>query len=66
MVQPSIVALGAALFGIVLQTYGTEYRFIYIIGTACIMGAFVIAVTAFLLVVKDWIFPQGQPVARKN
>ncbi|HOX34739.1 MAG TPA: hypothetical protein P5217_03390 [Methanoregulaceae archaeon] len=62
MVQPSIVALGAALFGIVLQTYGAEYRFVYIIGTACIMGAFVIAVTAFLLVIKDWIFPSGQPV----
>lgn len=64
--QPSIVALGAALLGIVLQTYGAEYRFIYIIGTACVMGAFIIAITAFLLVIKDWIFPQGQPAIQKK
>ncbi len=66
MIQPSIIALGAALFGIVLQTYGTEYRFIYIIGTACIMGAFVIAITSFLLVVKDWILPPDYATAAKK
>jgi len=61
MVQPSIIALGAALFGIVLQTYGEGFRFLYIIGTACIMGAFIIALTAFLLFVKDWILSSGHP-----
>ncbi len=55
MVQPSIIALGASLLGIMLQTYGAEYRAIYIIGTACIMGAFVIAFTEFVLFVKDTI-----------
>ena len=53
MVQPSIIALGASLLGIVLQNYAAEYRFIYIIGTACIMGAFVIAFTEFVLFLKD-------------
>ena len=66
MVQPSIIALVAALLGIVLQNFGGAYRFLTILGTACIMGAFIIAVTSFLLVIKDWIFPQGQPVAQKK
>jgi hypothetical protein len=49
----SLVALAASLVGIVLERTGTPpYT---IIGTALIMGAFIIAITSFLLFLKDWI-----------
>ena len=49
----SLVALAASLVGIVLERTGTPpYT---IIGTALIMGAFIIAITSFLLFVREWI-----------
>ncbi len=51
--QASLVALAAALIGIVLERAGTGIPYLAIIGTALIMGAFIIAFTAFLLFLKD-------------
>lgn len=56
MVQASVVALAAALLGIALQYTGINTPAVSIIGTACIMGAFIIAVTAFLLFCRDRFF----------
>lgn len=53
--QASLVALVAALAGIVLERMGSG-SYLQIIGDALIMGAFVIAVTAFLLFLKDRFF----------
>ena len=49
--QASIVALVAALAGIIIQKMGNS-NFFSIIGDAFIMGAFIIAITAFLLFLK--------------
>lgn len=51
--QASLVALAAALVGIVLERTGTPP--FSIIGTALIMGAFIIAITSFLLFLREWI-----------
>jgi hypothetical protein len=51
--QASLVALAAALIGIVLERTGTPP--LSIIGTALIMGAFIIAITSFLLFLREWI-----------
>lgn len=60
MVQASVIALAAALLGIVFQYAGKETPYIHIIGTACIMGAFIIAVTAFLLFLKERFLSTGR------
>ena len=49
--QASIVALIAALAGIIIQKMGNS-NFFTIIGDAFIMGAFIIAIVAFLLFLK--------------
>jgi hypothetical protein len=51
--QASLVALVAALGGIVLERAGATTPYLSIIGNALIMGAFIIAITAFLLFVRD-------------
>ncbi len=53
--QASLVALIAALGGIVLGRIGNG-TFLMIIGDALVMGSFIIAVTAFLLYMKDQLF----------
>jgi hypothetical protein len=53
--QASLVALVAALAGIILGRVGSG-TFLMIIGDALIFGAFIIAVTAFLLFLKDRFF----------
>jgi hypothetical protein len=50
-VQASIVALIAALAGIIIQKMGNSNFFTFI-GDTFIMGAFVIAIVAFLLFLK--------------
>jgi hypothetical protein len=57
--QASLVALVAALVGILLERMGGEAPYISIIGTALIMGAFIIAITAFLLFLKDRLLYGG-------
>jgi F0F1-type ATP synthase assembly protein I len=58
--QASLVALVAALAGIVLERFSGTLPFMRIIGDALIMGAFIIAITAFLLFVKNRFFGTGQ------
>ncbi|NMB78922.1 MAG: hypothetical protein GYA23_07475 [Methanomicrobiales archaeon] len=58
--QASLVALVAALAGILLEKFGQSVPFISILGTALIMGAFVVAITAFLLFVKKQVFGPSQ------
>ena len=53
--QASLVALIAALTGIVLGRVGSG-TFLMIIGDVLIMGAFVISITAFLLFLRDRFF----------
>lgn len=55
--QASLVALVAALVGILLERTGTPP--FSIIGDALIMGAFIIAITALLLFLKDYFFGSG-------
>lgn len=57
--QASLVALIAALAGIVLERFSGDLPFLRIIGDALIMGAFIIAITAFLLFVKNRFFGGG-------
>jgi hypothetical protein len=59
-VQASLVALVAALAGIVIAKFGDVSPGIRIIGDAFIMGAFIIAITAFLLFLKGRFFGSGQ------
>lgn len=56
MVSASVVALAAALLGIALQYTGITAPVVSILGTACIMGAFIIAITAFLVFCKERFF----------
>jgi len=51
--QASIVALVAALAGILLERMGTGTPYLMLIGDAFVMGAFIIAITSFLLFLKD-------------
>ena len=50
--QASLVALVAALAGIILERAGGGTPYLSIIGNALIMGAFIIAITAFLLFMR--------------
>jgi hypothetical protein len=61
--QASLVALVAALLGILLERYGQGTPFITLIGTALIMGAFIIAITAFLLFLKEQFFGRSDEIA---
>jgi Mn2+/Fe2+ NRAMP family transporter len=61
--QASLVALVAALAGIILERVGSGTAYLMIIGDALIMGAFIIAITAFLLFLKDQVFGGGDQIA---
>jgi hypothetical protein len=52
-VQVSIIALVVALVGIIMLKFGGGTPFVTILGDACIMGAFAIALIALLFFVKD-------------
>lgn len=58
--QASLVALVAALAGILIGRLGEIVPGLRIIGDALIMGAFVIAITAFLLFMKAQLFGTRQ------
>jgi hypothetical protein len=59
-VQASLVALAAALAGIILERSGLAFPFVRIIGDALIMGAFIIAITAFIIYAKNRFFGTPQ------
>ena len=58
--QASLVALIAALAGIIIERLFPTPPFMHIIGDALIMGAFIIAITAFLLFLKAQVFGPGE------
>jgi hypothetical protein len=58
--QASLIALAAALLGIVLERTGEGTPYLSIIGTALIMGAFIIAITSFLLYLKERFLSSGR------
>jgi hypothetical protein len=57
--QASLVALVAALAGIILERMGSGTPYLVILGDALIMGAFIIAITSFLLFLKDRFLSTG-------
>jgi hypothetical protein len=59
-VQAMIVALGAVIIGVVFGMLGSDSIFIGIVGKMFIMGAFVIACTAFILFLREWALPQRE------
>ncbi len=54
--QASLVALVAALAGIILERLGSGTPYLMILGDALIMGAFIIAITSFLLFLRGRFF----------
>lgn len=61
--QASIVALVAALAGILLEKGGTGTPYLMLIGDALVMGAFIIAITSFLLFLKEQFFGRADAIA---
>lgn len=54
-----LIAVIAVCIGIVFTQMGTLSVFINTVGIMFIMGAFIIAITAFLLFLREWIFTNG-------
>lgn len=52
------VALVAVIIGVLFSTEGGDSIFISIAGKIFIMGAFIIAATAFLIFLKEWFLGQ--------
>jgi hypothetical protein len=61
--QASLVALVAALLGIALERLGQGTPYIALTGTALIMGAFIIAITSFLLFLKAQFLGRPDEIA---
>ena len=57
-IQAMVVALFAVSIGIVFTQLGSLSLF-SIVGILFIMGAFIIAITAFLLFLREWIVTNG-------
>jgi len=55
-----LVALCAVCIGVVFSLLGTGSIFFGIVGKMFIMGAFIIAVTAFLLLLREWVLSGGE------
>lgn len=55
-----LVALLAVCIGVVFSLFETGSLFFGIVGKMFIMGAFIIAVTAFLLFLREWVLPGGE------
>lgn len=58
--QAMLVALLAVCIGVVFSLFETGSLFFGIVGKMFIMGAFIIAVTAFLLFLREWVLPGGE------
>jgi hypothetical protein len=58
-IQAMVIALFAVAVGIIFNQMGTLSIFISIVGILFIMGAFIIAITAFLLFLREWIVTNG-------
>jgi Mn2+/Fe2+ NRAMP family transporter len=60
--QASLVALVAALAGIILERAGSGTPYLMIFGDALIMGAFIIAITSFLIFLRDQLLAGGDQI----
>lgn len=58
--QAMLVALCAVCIGVVFSLLGSGSIFFGIVGKMFIMGAFIIAVTAFLLFLREWVLSGGE------
>jgi hypothetical protein len=58
-VQVMLLAMIAVCIGILFSQLGSLSVFISAVGIMFIMGAFVIAITAFLLFLREWISASG-------
>ena len=58
-VQVMVLALIAVSAGIIFSQMGSLSPFISTVGIMFIMGAFIIAITAFLLFLREWICAGG-------
>jgi hypothetical protein len=58
-IQAMVIALFAVAVGIIFNQMGTLSIFISIVGILFIMGAFIIAITAFLVFLREWIVTKG-------
>lgn len=58
-IQAMVIALFAVSIGIIFNQMGSLSIFISIVGILFIMGAFIIAITAFLLFLREWIVANG-------
>jgi len=58
-VQVMLLAMIAVCIGILFSQLGALSVFISVVGIMFIMGAFIIAITAFLLFLREWIFTGG-------
>ena len=61
--QASLVALVAALVGIFMERFGSGIPYLEILGDALVMGAFIIAITSFLLFLKSQLFRRSDEIA---
>jgi hypothetical protein len=60
--QASLVALIAALAGIILERVGAGTPYLMLIGDSLVMGAFIIAITSLLLFLKTQFFGGGDEI----
>lgn len=58
-VQVMVLSMIAVCIGILFSQLGSLSVFISAVGIMFIMGAFIIAITAFLLFLREWIFTGG-------
>ena len=57
--QAMLVALGAVCIGVLFDQLGSASILLSLVGRMFIMGAFIIAVTAFILTMREWILESG-------
>ena len=56
--EAMLVALGAVCIGILFDQLGSSSLYFSLVGRMFIMGAFIIAITAFILTMKEWLLEQ--------
>lgn len=55
-----LVALCAVCIGVVFTLLGNDSILFGIVGKMFVMGAFIIAITAFLLFLREWVVSGGE------
>jgi len=57
--EAMLVALGAVCIGLIFDQLGSTSLYFSLVGRMFIMGAFIIAITAFILIMREWLLEQG-------